>query len=251
MGIPGDGMKQNRMYDEFAHLWPLISPPEDYASEAQHWRNALRTKLGTGRHEILELGVGGGHNLSHLAAEFQATAVDISAKMLANSIRLNPCVEHHVGDMRSVRLGRTFKAVIIHDAISYMLTEDDLRATFATARAHLEPGGVFITSPDWFHETFSGTSVSHSTRCKDELQLTFIEYVHDPDLDDTTIESIFFYTLKENGNLWIEQNRHITWLFPMETWLKLMREAGFEVEKWPYPVHDDGHEGFLLTGVLK
>ena len=126
-------MKQNRMYDEFAHLWTLISAPEDYAEEARYWRDALREKLGPGRHEILELGVGGGNNLSHLTSGFQATAVDISEKMLANSTRLNPGVEHHVGDMRTVRLEREFKAVLIHDAISYLTTEDDLRKTFATA----------------------------------------------------------------------------------------------------------------------
>ena len=33
---------RNRMYDEFAHLWPLISAPEDYATEARYWRDALR-----------------------------------------------------------------------------------------------------------------------------------------------------------------------------------------------------------------
>ena len=52
--------------------------------------------------------------------------------------------------MRSIRLGRTFKAVLIHDAISYMLTEGDLGDAFGTARAHLEPGGVLIVAPDWF-----------------------------------------------------------------------------------------------------
>ena len=80
------------MYDEFAHLWPLIGPPEDYAAEASYWREALRAMLGPGRHEVLELGVGGGSNLSHLTEDFQATAVDISEKMLANSIKLNPDV---------------------------------------------------------------------------------------------------------------------------------------------------------------
>jgi len=43
--------------------------------------------------------------------------------------------------MRSVRLGRTYDAVIIHDAIMYMTTEDDLVAALATARAHLAPAG--------------------------------------------------------------------------------------------------------------
>ena len=32
--------------------------------------------------------------------------------------------------MRNVRLGRTFDAVFVHDAIMYMTTEVDLRATW-------------------------------------------------------------------------------------------------------------------------
>ena len=239
------------MYDEFAHLWPLISGPEGYAEEAAHWRNALREKLGPGRHEILELGVGGGSNLSHLTRYFQATAVDISEKMLAHSVRLNPDVEHHVGDMRSFRLDKKFKAVIIHDAIAYMLTESDLRATFATARAHLEPGGIFITAPDWYRETFTGTKLYHKSSCGGGLELTYVEYDHDPDPSDTTIESVFIYLQKENGDLRIEQDRHITGLFPLDTWLGLISEAGFDVEKRPYNVHDDGHQGYLLIGVLQ
>jgi SAM-dependent methyltransferase len=243
-------MRQNRMYEELAYLWPLISPPESYADEARCWRDALRAHLGPGRHEILELGVGGGHNLSHLTADFQATAVDISEKMLANSVALNPGVEHHVGDMRSVRLGRCFKAVIAHDAIDYMLTEADLRAAFATARAHLKPGGVFITSPDWFRETFDGTSVSHSIRRQGELELTFIEHQTDSDPSDTVMESVMFYVINKGGRLAVEQDLHITGLFPEATWLRLMDEAGFRVEKWPYSPRDDPRQSLLLIGVL-
>ena len=244
-------MKQNRLYYELAHLWPLISPPEEYADDAQHWYAALRQKLGPGRHRILELGVGGGHNLWHLTPEFDATAVDISEKMLALSMRLNPEVEHHVGDMRTVRLGCGFKAVLIHDAICYMLTEDDLRATFATSKAHLESGGVLIVAPDWFRETFEGTTVLHWTRRKDGLELTCIEYLHDPDPGDTTIESIFFYILEESGKISVEQDRHITGLFSFDAWLRLMEEAGFWVEIKRYPAYDGGYGGYLLVGTAK
>ncbi|MDP6357786.1 MAG: class I SAM-dependent methyltransferase [Planctomycetota bacterium] len=245
-----DGMKLNRMYDEFAHLWPLISAPEDYEEEARYWREVLREKLGPGQHEILELGVGGGNNLSHLTCDFKATAVDLSEKMLTNSIRLNPSVGHHVGDMRSVRLGKKFKAVLIHDAICYMLTEEDLRLTFATAKAHLEPGGLFVTAPDNFRETFNGPRVAHSTRSDGGTELTHIEYDYDPDPDDTTIESIMFYLIRERGTLRIEQDRHVTGLFPLQTWTDLMAETGFVVEKRPYGVHDDGREAWLLVGLL-
>ncbi|MEX0927245.1 MAG: class I SAM-dependent methyltransferase [Dehalococcoidia bacterium] len=241
---------RNRMYDEFAHLWTLISAPEEYAEEASHWREALRAKLGPGRHEILELGVGGGNNLSHLTRDFQATAVDISPKMLENSTRLNPGVEHHVGDMRSVRLGRSFDAVLIHDAVAYMLTEADLEATFNTARAHLRTGGVFVTAPDWFSETFTGTTVSHATRSDGDTELTYVEYDYDPDPSDTTIETVFLYFIRQRGGLRIEEDRHTTGLFPIATWVGLMEKVGFDVEKLPYPVHDDGHDAYLLAGTV-
>jgi SAM-dependent methyltransferase len=242
------GINRNRMYNDLAYLWPLISPPDDYATAAKCWRDTLREKLGQGQHEILELGVGGGNNLSHLTKEFKATAVDMSEQMLSHSQKLNPEVEHHMGDMRTVHLGKTFDAVLIHDAISYMLTEEDLMATFETASKHLKPGGIFITAPDWYKETFKGTHLSHTTRTDGSIELTFIEYHYDPDPHDTTIEVVMLYLIRENGFLRIEQDLHILGLFSLQKWLELMTKAGFTVEKQPYPVHDDGREAYLLVG---
>ena len=37
----GETGKMNRMYGEFAHLWTLISAPEEYAEEARYWREGL------------------------------------------------------------------------------------------------------------------------------------------------------------------------------------------------------------------
>lgn len=239
----------NRLYGDLAYLFPLVTPPAGYAEEARLWRDTLWKALGPGRHHLLELGVGGGNNLSHLTPHFDATAVDISPGMLTHSRRLNPTVEHLVGDMRTVRLGRTFDAVVIHDAIAYMLTEDDLRATFATAAAHLDPGGVFITAPDWFVETFPGRTVAHKTREGDGLELTYFEYEHDSDPADTTMETLFLYLIRERGTLRIELDRHIMGLFPLQTWVALMQEAGFTVEKVAYPVHDDPRQAYLLVGV--
>ncbi len=239
------------MYTDLAHLWPLVSPPEDYADEAVHWRKVLRAKLGLGRHKILELGVGGGHNLSHLVDDFQATAVDLSEEMLEHSRKLNPGVEHHVGDMRTFRLDRKFDAVLIHDAICYMLNEDDLLAAFATAQAHLEPGGVFVTAPDWYSETYRDHYVDHSTNQVDGRSLTLIEYAYDPDPKDTTIETVYFFVLDEGGSLRIEQDHHTTGLFPVETWQRLMEISGFDFEKWDYPVSDRGDPMYLLVGVAR
>ena len=85
-----ESIRLNRLYDYLAYLWPLLSPPEEYAEEASYWLATLRELLGPGRHRLLELGSSGGHNLSHLTADIEATAVDMSEGMLAHSRRLNP-----------------------------------------------------------------------------------------------------------------------------------------------------------------
>ena len=243
-------VQQNRLYHDLSFLWPIVSPPEEYAVEARLLREILFGKLGPGRHTLLELGVGGGHLLSHLTSVFEATAVDLSEEMLTLSAQLNPSVEHHIGDMRSVQLPRKFDVVLAHDAIDYMLTEDDLRAVFQTAKAHLEPGSVFVVAPDWFKDTFQGPSVLHWIKRKDNLEVTFIEYVDDPDTSDTTIESVFFYVIKEGSTLRVEQDNHQTGLFPKSTWLRLLEDVGFVPEEINYPPYEGGYGGNLILGVL-
>jgi SAM-dependent methyltransferase len=239
------------LYDRLAYLWPVISPPEDYADEAVHWRNAIRRHLGPGRHRLLELGVGGGHNLSHLTGEFDAVAVDISPKMLELSRRLNPTVEHRLGDMRDVRLGQVFDAVLIHDAICYMLTEDDLKAAFATALVHLRPDGLLLVAPELVRDTFKPEmKLSWSTE-RDGVEIHTEETVHDPDPSDTMVESHFTYTITERGARRIERDIHITGLFPTATWLALMEEAGFRTGRIPLPGDGDGCGEHLFWGVLR
>ena len=174
-----------RLYDDLAHLWPIISPPEEYLVEAQEWLGVIRSRLapaseaGLGRPTLLELGCGGGHLLSHLTAHFITEAVDISPRMLEISRRLNPHTLHHLGDMRTVRLGRAFDVVAIHDAVNYMTTEADLRAAMATVAEHLNPGGVALFAPDCIRETYEGPRVVEWTRDASERSVTFIEYMQD------------------------------------------------------------------------
>jgi hypothetical protein len=190
-----------RLYGELAWLWPAMSPPAEYAEEAAHWRELLRETLGPGRHPILELGVGGGHNLSHFASEFAPVAVDLSDSMLVHSRRLNPTVEHHVGDMRSIRLGHHFKAVLIHDAISHMLDEDDLLASLRTAAAHLEPGGLLLAAPDRFEDSFDSPEVDSGQGSTDGLILTYFEYTHRAQRTVPRVETILTYVIEQRGTV--------------------------------------------------
>lgn len=245
----GDG--RDRLYGDLAWLWPIMSPPEEYAEEAGYWLRELRSRLPEGKRRVLELGTGGGHFLHQLIPEYDAVAVDVSEAMLEHSRRLNPGVAHHVGDMRTVRLGERFDAALIHDAISYMLTEDDLRAAFATARAHLEPGGLLIVAPDHYADAFESPYVDDDTKTDGETTLTYVEYSVVLDAGGTTVETVFVYCIVRDGELRVEVDRHTTGLFPVATWARVLDEAGFDVERVEYPVAEDGREMWLWVGVLR
>ena len=243
-----------RLYGDLAHLWPIISPPEEYMVEAQEWLDVIRGRLdlsaaaGLGLPALLELGCGGGHLLSHLTQHFITEAVDISPEMLEISRGLNSQTLHHLGDMRDVRLGRTFDVVAIHDAINYMTTEDDLRAAIETATIHLNPGGVLLLAPDCIEETFTGPRVVEWTREAEDRSVTFIEYMGKPRPGSTTIESVFIFVIDDDGDIRVEVDRHTGGLFPTKTWLGLLDAAGLDGEYIRTNAYEGGFGGNLFVG---
>src|SRR5689334_12465539 len=116
-----------KLYNELADWWPLMSAPADYAEEAGVYSGMLIESGTSPIRKVLELGSGGGNNASHMKAHFDLTLVELSPGMIEVSRRLNPECEHQQGDMRTVRLGRQFDGVFIHDAVCYMTTTEDLR----------------------------------------------------------------------------------------------------------------------------
>ncbi len=225
----------------------MLSAPEDYIDEAEEYRRLISGASGGAARDVLELGSGGGNNASHLKAHFRLTLVDRSPQMLDVSRRLNPECEHIEGDMRTVRLERTFDAVFVHDAIAYMTTEDDLRAVFATAFTHCRPGGVGLFVPDHVTETFEPT-VDHGGHDGPDRALRYLEWTWDPDPHDTTVRMDLTYVFHEpDGSVHTELDEHLCGLFPRETWLRLIAGAGFDVRAVPL-THDErpvGDEGFV------
>ena len=217
-----------KLYSDLAEWWPLMSAPEEYEEEAAFYGTTLAAACSAPPITVLELGSGGGNNASYLKARFTMTLVEPSSGMLAVSRRLNPDCEHVQGDMRTIRLGRTFDAVFVHDAVMYMTTEDDLRAAVATAFAHCRPGGAALFAPDAFTETFLP-----STDCGghdgEAGSMRYLEWTWDPDPSDSTYTVDYTYTLRDrDGSIRVEHDRHIEGLFSRSRWLQILREAGFE-----------------------
>ena len=216
-----------RLYDDLAWLWPIVSPPEDYREECAEYRRLIEQRSRRPARSLLHLGCGGGHHDHHLQRHFAVTGVDRSPTMLALARRLNLGITYRVGDLRHVRLGAAFDAVVLFDAVAYMRSPDDLRAAFETAFAQLRPGGVFLTVVEATSERFRQNRTWTSVHTAADTEVVMVENVYDPDRSDTTYEVTFLYLIRRDGGLSIEADRHTCGIFPLRTWLDLLTEVGF------------------------
>lgn len=229
-------MRTPILYRGLSPWWPLFSSPADYRLETRPFRRLL---LGYGDRPaktVLELGSGGGNNAWYLKTWFDLTLVDRSEGMLRGSRKLNPECEHHVGDMRSVRLRRTFDRVFIHDAIMHMTSERELERALRTAFAHTRPGGATLVVPDCTRESYVSIT-HHGGNDGNSRALRYLEWNFDPDPADTTYEVHFVYLLRDaRGRVRAHKDLHRFGLFPRATWLRTLRRAGFEARCVDDPV---------------
>ncbi|MBI3722995.1 class I SAM-dependent methyltransferase [bacterium] len=215
------------LYGKLASWFHLLTAPEDYEKEAALYAWTLDRASKRPVVTLLELGSGGGNNASHLKKRYRMTLVDLSQGMLDVSKKINPECEHVPGDMRSVRLGRMFDAVLIHDAIMYLATEAEVGAAIATAAAHLEPGGLALFVPDDTLETFA-PATSCGGHDGDGRSLRYLEWKHS--LRGTTFVCSFAYLRREGtGPIQVEHEDFLEGIFPRGTWLSLIERAGFDV----------------------
>ena len=213
-----------KLYTELAEFWPQMSSPEEFKQEAALFRRVLTNAMKPAPRTLLELGSGGGLVASHLKARFKMTLVDLSPQMLAVSRVLNPELEHLEGDIRTLRLDRTFDAVFVHDSICHMLTEKDLRAAMKTAFEHCRPGGVALFVPDEIRETFV-PGVDHGGKGS----VRYVQWISDPDPSDSIIEVDFGILIRdEHGAVRVVHEHQTHGLFARSVWLKLLRSVGFK-----------------------
>ena len=242
----------NRLYSSsFLSSWyPLLTPVEDYQKEAAIYTELL-LRHDRNMKSILELGCGAGHNAYYLKKRFSMTLTDLSPEMLALSKRLNPECVHLQGDMRTLDIDRTFDAVFVHDAISYLTTKGDLLQTFQTAYRHCKQGGCVIIAPDYFQETFV-PETAHGGKDINGKGMRYLEWTYAPAAQEHTIFKDFALLLKdESGTVKVEYDRHILGLFNRDTWLSLLEEAGFQADIIEVPYQEEGIDSLFIIYAKK
>jgi SAM-dependent methyltransferase len=237
-----------RLYRDLADWYPLLTPVGDYAEAAAFYRRLFESHCQKPPRSLLDLGSGGGHNAAHLKSTLSCTLVDLSPAMLALSRRLNPDCEHVQGDMRSIRLGRVFDCVLVHDAVSYMSSRDDLAKAINCAFAHTAPGGVALFQPDFVLETFEPGTETGGSDAGDRA-LRYLEWRWAADPKDTAYVTDMAYLLRDESRaVEVIHDRHVMGLFARAVWLELIADPGFRPLAIPFEHSshcDSGHDVFL------
>jgi SAM-dependent methyltransferase len=213
-------------YNDLAWTEHIIAPPDEYAKETEPLINAIKEHSVNEVKTLLHLGCGAGSNDYVFKRYYRVIGIDISEKMLEIARDLNPEVVYHHGDMRTIELGELFDAVVAPESIDYMRTEDELYSAMMTAQKHLKPGGLFLVVANTAERFRQNNFVYSGSR--DDIEITLFENNYIPPYPGTTYEATLVYLIRRIGKLEIYHDRHILGLFKLETWLDLLKKAGFD-----------------------
>lgn len=139
------------VFGAYSRYYDLLYRDKDYAGEASYVRGLIEQHQ-AGPLTVLDLGCGTGrHDVVLAEMGYEVTGVDRSAEMLdvartaARNGATPASLRFEQGDVRTVRLGKTFDVVIsLFHVMSYMTTNQDLLDALTTVRDHLKPGGLFV-----------------------------------------------------------------------------------------------------------
>jgi SAM-dependent methyltransferase len=140
------------VFGDYSRYYDLLYRDKDYAAESNYIHGLIQRHR-QGALSILDLGCGTGrHDFCLTRLGHELTGVDLSREMLAvaerekGAIAASQALPTFVqGDVRSVRLGKSFDVVVsLFHVMSYQTRNQDLLAALTTIREHLKPGGLFV-----------------------------------------------------------------------------------------------------------
>lgn len=230
-------------FAELARFYDAVYGDKDYAAEAAYVARLL-DRHGHNPRSVLELGSGTGRLAVELArGGMRVLGIDASSDMveLANGRQSQLSVEgisFLAADATRFRAEQRFDAVIAcFHVLNYMASPQALAAAFATAAAHLAPGGLFL------FDSWHGPAVraqGPETRVRDLVVedtpvVRIAEPHHDP-VQQTVDVRYRFFVQAPPAETWqlIEETHHLRYLF-REDIAAACRDAGFELvceEAW-------------------
>ena len=233
------------VFGSYSSYYNLLYQDKDYAGEAEYVQSLIARHYPDAR-TILDLGCGTGrHDLLLAEMGYKVTGVDQSEEMLAvansnlstkhqapGTKNKEPILSFHQGDIRSIRLENTFGVVIsLFHVMSYQTSNEDLEAAFATAKAHLNPGGVFIFDCWYGPAVLTDRPVVRVKRLEDET--ISVTRIAEPTLypNDNIVDVAYHVFVQDKASSAVEELREthrMRYLFKPELEL-FLKGAGLSI----------------------
>jgi SAM-dependent methyltransferase len=225
-------------FQGYARFYDLLYATKSYDAEVAFVLDRITAAGKPAPRRMLDLGCGtGGHMAPLLQRGISVSGVDRSDVMVAQAkTKLaatagGAAQKLSVGDIREFRDGSTYDVVVSMFAVmGYLTSNNDFLKGLATARAHLNPGGLFLFD------------VWHGAAVLNELPETRIHQYRSPDgstlklvtprLDCTkNVVSVHYRILTLDGNAVkadVEETHEMRFFFVPEIAL-MLGQAGFRL----------------------
>jgi SAM-dependent methyltransferase len=235
------GQHARAAYDAFAPHYDAFTAHHDYDTWTTTLERMARTH-GLRGTRLLDVACGTGKSfLPFLDRGYEVTACDISPAMAERAAaKAGDRARVEVLDMRALpRLGAFDLVCCLDDAVNYVLSAQELEATFSGLARNLAPGGIVVfdaNSLAAYRRFFATMTVV----ADDESVLVWDG--HAPAdfapgaLAQATVEAI---TRRDDGTWWRERSGHLQRHHPRETVERALRRAGLPAVA-VYGMHLDG-----------
>ena len=136
-------------FQDYAYYYNAFYKDKDYAKEARQIDEILK-KYGKNIHSVINYGCGTGkHDIELSRIGYSCTGIDLSETMIAiakqNSKNEEKKIDFSVADIRKFEPEKKYDAVIsLFHVMSYQNSNEDIRATFQSARKALERDKLFL-----------------------------------------------------------------------------------------------------------
>jgi SAM-dependent methyltransferase len=237
------------VFGAYSRYYNLLYRDKDYGAEAEYIHRLVQ-KHKPGAKSLLDLGCGTGrHDLLLAGMGYSITGVDMSEEMLSMAKKGSgvqgfkgsdvtqpepkPQPVFLKGDVRTVRIGRKFDAVIsLFHVMSYQVGNEDLASAFKTAREHLGTGGIFVFDCWYGPAVLTDRPARREKVLEDsEIHVTRIaEPVMHPNENVVDVKYHVLVKDKATGRVEVLDEVHrMRYLFAPEVRL-MLGSAGFELE---------------------
>jgi SAM-dependent methyltransferase len=217
------------LYDKEAVLYDLLYHDLDYEALATE----LHTHLGErGLEEgarVLDAACGTAKFTSPLNAWYCAAGFDLSEGQVKMGQKSFPHLNLWIADMANFKVEEPYDALVcMFSSIGYLVPQEKLAAGLACFAAALKPGGKLVIQP-WFKPSVYIDGQPGLTSYDDDNIKISRQSVSRIEDGNAVLDFHFLVTRKGEDPEYFS-NRHVLALVEPRTFLRLLDEAGFDVE---------------------